>query len=84
MQDKITVKYIIESRTANGWYEGIPVINHTGITDDIQLIVIIPVYDMERIQKGLDESLKKRLIGIDRILEKATDGYMAQENGGKQ
>lgn len=84
IQDKIAVKYVIESRTANGWYEGIPVVNPIGITDDIQLIVVIPVYDMERIQNGLDDSLKKRLIGIDRILEKVTDEYMQKENGRKQ
>lgn len=69
IRDKINVKYIIESKRVSGYYENIPVIGPYDITDAVQEIVIIPVYDMHRIQRIIDERRESRLVGIDKILK---------------
>lgn len=66
---KIEVKYIIESKKQSEYYENIPVVSSPDIIDEVQKTVIIPIYDMERIQVGLDAGRKNKMIGIDKILK---------------
>lgn len=69
LKDKIVVKYIIESKAVSRQYEGISVISPDYVTDDVQIIVVIPIYDMERIKKRINSNYKNKLIGIDNILQ---------------
>lgn len=69
LENKIRVKCIIDSKKANGYYENIPVVSPDDISDEIQIVVVIPVYDMLMIQEGVDDIAKRKMVGIDRILE---------------
>lgn len=73
IKDKIKVKCIIESKGDNGYYENIPVVSPPDITDEVQEIVVIPIYDLHRIQDRIDDRRKSRLIGIDKILKYLSD-----------
>lgn len=73
IKDKIEVKYIIESKGGSGYYENIPVVSSFDVTDEVQEIVVIPVYDIHRIQGIIDDRRKSRLVGIDKILKYLSD-----------
>lgn len=73
IRDKIKIKYIIDSRGDHGFYENIPVVSALDINDEVQEIVVIPVYDMQRIQESVDDCRKSRLTGIDKILKYLSD-----------
>lgn len=78
LKDKVEIKYIVESKPKSKQYENIPVISANGITDEIQAVVVIPVYDMNSIQKRI--SNRNILIGLDKILEYlCTDSSILQK-----
>lgn len=68
LENKVAVKCIIESKVSSKQYEGIPVISPDCVTSEVQVIVVIPIYDMERIKKRINNNYKSKLVGIDEIL----------------
>lgn len=73
LRNKVTVKCIIESKVSGGQYKGMPVINPDCVPSEIEAIVVIPIYDMERIKKRKNNNYKNKLIGIDEILQSLSD-----------
>lgn len=70
IREDIEVKYIIESKEGDyDYYEGIPVVSSLNVMDEVQVIVVIPAYDINMIQKRIAVSGKSRLIGIDRLIK---------------
>lgn len=68
LKDQVEVTAIVESNPRCELYESLPVIRPEGITDEIRMIVVIPVYDMESIRKRVKKQNIKILKGLDEIL----------------
>lgn len=64
------IEYIIESIRGEEQYHGIPVVSIDGLPESIKTIVVIPVYDMEKINRKIEESGKKfnAVVGIDQLI----------------
>lgn len=73
LQNKVKVKFIVESNPKDDVYKNIPVIGVDKIADIIQVIVVIPIYDMERIRKRINNSYVRKLVGIDEVLQYLSD-----------
>ena len=69
LKEWVQINYIIETNPINGQYENISVIRPDEIPDKIQVIVVIPTYDMRRIQSKVKKDNGVALIGIDEILK---------------
>lgn len=69
LKEWVQINYIIETNPINGQYENISVIRPDEIPDKIQVIVVIPTYDMRRIQSKVKKDNGVVLIGIDEILK---------------
>lgn len=80
LENKVTVQYIIESKVSGRHYEEIPVISPACVTDEIQAIVVIPIYDMERIKRRINDVYASKLIGIDEILQSLLNEQTAYQD----
>lgn len=70
VRDKITIKAIIETMPKGKYYQEIPVISWKEIPKDDSLIILVPGYDIKRIEKMIDSiAIKNRLISIDRLIQ---------------
>ncbi len=62
LEDKITIEAIVETDPHEKRYKGIPLINWKDIPQSIPLIILIPGYDIEKIQNMIENvELQKRL-----------------------
>ncbi len=75
LHKKIQVNYIIESKPMSSQYESFSVIKPCEVPDIVQVIVVIPIYDMANIQKIMKKDSKAILIGIDEILKNLDQEY---------
>lgn len=63
------IAYIIESRQASEQYHGIPIISINELPITVKTIVVIPVYDMEKIKRKIQKSGKiVDVVGIDELI----------------
>ena len=70
LNGKIAVRYIIESRPLINEYKGIEVTSVDKIESEIQLIIVIPVYDMEKITEKIREAgVTAEVVGIDELVQ---------------
>lgn len=69
-REALSVLAIVESTPRLSDYEGIPVKSAEEIPAETQLVICIPVYDIEIIEKKLKRYGKYRMIGIDELLNK--------------
>lgn len=63
----VEIKYVIESKPSCSQFEHIPVISPDKVTDEVEAIVIIPVYDIDRIKQKMAKDIT--LIGLDEMLK---------------
>ncbi len=70
---KIKVSAIIESNPQLTEYMTYPVRAVSNIPSETQLVICIPVYDMERIQEKINPYAFCPIIGIDKLLQKLLD-----------
>lgn len=68
-REALSVLAIVESSPRLSDYEGIPVKSAAEIPAETQLIICIPVYDIEIIESKLKRYGEYRIIGLDRLLE---------------
>lgn len=69
LSDRVEVVSIIESKPDVSSYKGIPVVTADKLSDESQKVVVMPVYDMERIMLQVDEKYQDRLLGMDVMFE---------------
>lgn len=67
--NKIDIISIIESKPSVDEYKGIPVVSVGEIPAESQMIIVIPVYDMYRIQKKVDSMILHKIVGIDSLID---------------
>lgn len=68
IEDEIAVESIIESNPSGDSYQGIPIVNMAEISRDVELIIVIPVYDMDKILKWAGDIVRCRIVGIDWLI----------------
>lgn len=69
LADKIKVVSIVESNPLADEYRGISVVTAADIPSGTQLIIVIPIYDMEKIQAKASDAVKCKIVGIDNLIE---------------
>lgn len=68
----IHVEYLIESNPAINCYQNIPVKRIEGLDKNIQLIIVIPVYDIWEIREKVKQTGKEYIIlGLDELIAEA-------------
>lgn len=75
LEGKIEVKCIIESNPINAQFENISVVKPSDVPSEVQAIVVIPIYDIDSIQKIYKEDNEGKLVGIDKILKNICEDY---------
>lgn len=69
LKSKICVRCLIESNPINGSYCNIPVKRIEDLDENVQLIVVIPVYDIKKIRVKIDKAAKKcDVIALDELI----------------
>lgn len=70
--EEIVIDAIIEAIPKEEKYKGIPIISWKDIPQDIPLVVVIPGYDMNRIENMIDDAkLMNKVIPIDKLIKRA-------------
>lgn len=69
ISEKLSVEAIVESNPTIKECMGISIVGIEEIQSNIDSIVVIPVYDMERIKQKVKMELKDKLVGIDEIIK---------------
>lgn len=68
LENGVEVEAIIESKPSNRSYQGVPIIDITEVSQEVQLVIVIPVYDMDKILKLAEGIISCRIVGIDRLI----------------
>lgn len=77
LEEKITIKAIVETAPNTVQYKGIPVIRCKDISQEIPLIIVIPGYDFERIKNMVNKrGLNNKLIEVDKLVAKIREGKL--------
>lgn len=63
---EVRVECIVESCPVTVSYEGIPIVAPDGLSDKVQMVVVIPTYDIKSIRRKVSTS--RNVIGLDEIL----------------
>ena len=72
LEDKITIEAIVETDPHEKGYKGIPIINWKDIPPSTYLIILIPGYDIEKVQNMIENvELQKKIIPIDQLVKAA-------------
>lgn len=69
LAEKVKILSIIESTPSLKEYKGIPVVRYEDIPQESQLIIVIPVYDIEKIRRKVVGVIQCEVVGIDKLLE---------------
>ena len=69
MEGVVEVMCIVESNPIGTQYENISVVKPGDVPGDVQVVVVIPVYDILNIRNKTREDNVYELVGIDEILE---------------
>ncbi len=69
LSEEINVVFIIETKPVENYFSGIPVVDPDGVTDEVQLIVVLPVYDFEAIKDSVREKLTCQIIALDNLIQ---------------
>ncbi len=69
LNEKIEILSIIESNPSEKDYFGIPVININYLPEGVQMIVVIPVYDMYKIERKIRGTVKCDVVALNELLE---------------
>lgn len=67
LQETVNICSIIESNPQVSSYENIKVVEAEDISDEVELVIVIPVYDVERIREKVMHK-KYEVIGMDELL----------------
>lgn len=71
-EGRVNITYIIESRKTGEEYHGIPIVSINELPLTVKTIVVIPVYDMEKIKRKIQKSGKVvAVVGIDELIMKS-------------
>lgn len=68
-EGKIEILSIIESNPVQKEYRGIPIVGVNEIPKDSQLIIVIPMYDFQKIGRMLEKSEQDKLRSLEYIFE---------------
>ncbi len=68
LDEEINLRAIVETTPNTTMYQDIPVIQYEDIPQDISLVIVIPGYDLVRIQNMISEELKCKLIPLDKLI----------------
>lgn len=69
LENSIDVSAIIESSPQKDFYGTIPLVRCEDIPEGTQLVIVIPVYDWEKIKEKLEKIDTVRAVGLDQLLE---------------
>lgn len=69
LSEEIKVVFIIETKPTENYFSGIPVVDPDGVTDEVQLIIVLPVYDFEAIKDSVREKLTCQIIALDNLIQ---------------
>lgn len=68
-EGEINISNIILSKTNEKKYRAIDVVNIQNLSDDVQLVIVIPTYDKDIIIPKIKSGRQCRIIGIDELLD---------------
>ena len=72
LENKITIEAIVETDPHEKGYKGIPIISWKDIPSGTSLIILIPGYDIEKVQNMIENvELQKKIIPIDQLVKAA-------------
>lgn len=71
-ENKIEVLSVILSKPYMSWVMGIPVVDKYNIPEQTEMVIVIPVYDFERIYDGMKNRGDCILIGIEELIDNST------------
>ena len=74
LKGKTEIVAIVESKTSGEPFCGIPAVELSSLPQKVQMIVVIPAYDFEKITKRAQEESQCKLIALDRLLEEMSAG----------
>lgn len=69
LDNNVLVQAIIESKPVMETYQGIQIVNPKYIPEDTQIIIVIPEYDIERIEKRLEYRYRNRIVKISDLMK---------------
>ncbi len=68
LEGKVEVSCIVESKTNGMPFKGIPAVALSAMPNEVELIVVIPVYDLEKIRKRAEGISGCEMIALDKLL----------------
>lgn len=71
LKDKVQVLAIIESNPRIKSFLGIQVVDLETLPQETELIIVIPVYDIEKIKRIVKTKTGYDIIALDKLIEKA-------------
>lgn len=71
LQGEIVIDAIVETAPKVKYYRGIPIIHWEMLPKDASMIIVIPGYDLDRIVNMIQVELRKKVIAMDQLVEKA-------------
>ena len=69
LKEEIEVLAIIESRPKTKSYKGIPLVGVYEIPEETQLVIVIPIYDFDKIEKMAKEVSRCELVPLNSFFE---------------
>ena len=79
IENKIKVLSVILTKPYTLQIMGIPVVDKHNIPKQTELIIVIPVYDFERIYGGLKDECKCMVMGIDKLINNCINDSLKGE-----
>ena len=68
--NSITVISVIESHPISEEYRGIPVVVPEAICNELDAVLVIPGYDLERIKSKVTQQIRGKIIPIDKVVDR--------------
>ncbi len=69
LKNKVDILAVIESDPQKDFYNNIPLVRCEDLPEGTQLVIVIPVYDWEKIKGKLEKTKAVEAIGLDQLLE---------------
>lgn len=67
-ENRIEVLSIVETNPIVNFYKNIPVVSVFEMPKDTQLLIVIPIYDMDRIKRKSENIIQCDIIGIEQLI----------------
>ncbi|WP_027397420.1 glycosyltransferase family 2 protein [Anaerovibrio lipolyticus] len=68
--NSIKVTSVIESHPISEDYKGIPVVVPEAISNELDAVLVIPGYDLERIKSKVSQQIRCKIIPIDKVVDR--------------